>query len=164
MIRPLTTADLDAFMAIRLDSLKLNPEAFGAAFEEGLEREQTCISLSKKNEEDFILGYFEENQLKGIIGFMRESRQKKRHKAFVWGVFVYPDCRHKGIGQQLMQACLQRAEKLEGLEQINLSVTNRAGQARQLYERLGFQVWGTEVKSLKVKGEYLDEIHMVKML
>ena len=160
MIRTLNDKDLDDFLKIRMDSLRLQPEAFGASFSEKPDRRQTKADLKAKNAENFILGYFEAAQLIGMLGMIRFPRQKMRHKATIWGMFVYPEYRGKGIGRQLMEEAIKRAEQLEGLEKINLSVINVQQNALKLYQKLGFEAYGEEKNSLKVIGRHYHEIFM----
>ena len=80
MIRTLNDKDLDDFLEIRMDSLRLQPEAFGASFSEKPDRRQTRADLKAKNEENFILGYLVYN--KRLFGFIKnlalKSMEKKR--------------------------------------------------------------------------------------
>ncbi|MEM1321952.1 MAG: GNAT family protein [Bacteroidota bacterium] len=164
MLRILNHKDLDQFLQIRQDSLRFNPEAFGASATEKIDREQTRQNLKNNSEENFIFGYFEEQQLLGIAGFIRHQRAKARHKGFIWGVFVYPEQRGKGIGRALMLACLEKAQQIVGLEKINLSVMAVQRRALRLYQQLGFEIYGVEKGSRKVIGRYYDEVLMAKQL
>jgi len=164
MITALTANNTIAFIKIRQASLRLNPLAFGADPDTKIDRAATERDLSEKHEANFILGYFEEGELLGIVGFIRETRVKKRHKGWIWGMFVYPEHRGKGIGKALFAACIEKASLLEGLEKIMLSVTNSAPAALALYQHFGFQAYGTERNAMRWEGQYVDEIFMEKLL
>jgi RimJ/RimL family protein N-acetyltransferase len=60
----------------------------------------------------------------------------------------------------MMQAVIDRAVKLEGLEQIMISVAATQTAAIALYRALGFVPFGTEPRALKVNGRHIDEIYM----
>lgn len=162
MIRPLDSDDLDAFIQIRSDSLTQAPQAFGSDPRpvSAFDRTQTEKDLAAKNEKNFILGYFDEGVLQGIMGFALSDREKVRHRAFIWGVFVYPQYRGKGIGKALMEATLERAKGIEGLAKVVLSVTASAEAAKSLYESFGFKTYGLERDAMRWKGESLDELFM----
>ena len=164
MIRPLNENDLDEFIRIRLEGLQKDPAAFGAAYEDGVDRNKTYHNLKQKNEEDFILGYFDQDILLGIIGFFKNNRLKKKHKAMIWGMYVSKNARGKGIGRQLMEKCIQKAQQLKGLQKINLSVIHTQSNAIYLYQKLGFETYGKETASLLVDGQSYDEIFMSKVL
>lgn len=164
MIRALTVNDLDEFIRVRLQSLKLNPEAFSASYEDGLDPERTKADLAEKDEENFTLGCFDGLKLVGMVTFIRAKRRKLKHKGSIFGMFIDPACRGQGLGRQLMEACIAKVGLIKGVEVIQISVSNKAKAAQQLYTQLGFQVWGREPKSMKVGEEYLDEIFMYKEL
>lgn len=166
MIRALNENDVTAFIKIRSDGLRLSPRSFGADPVPQIEMDvkTTQKDLKAKNESNFILGYFEKEELAGMLGFIRHQRMKTRHSAFIWGVFVYPAHRGKGIGKALLTACLNRASQLEGLEKVTLSVTHVSLAAMHLYEQMGFEPYARENNALKWEGESLDEIFMEKRL
>ena len=160
MIKNLNKNDLDEFIRLRMAGLKSDPEAFGAAFEEGIDREKTLRDLKAKNEENFILGYFEQDELLGMVGFVRKWRIKARHIGFIWGMYVAENARGKGIGKKLMEACISQAESLPGLEKITLEVTETQMAAKKLYEDMGFVIYGIEKNSMHVNGKSIVSFHM----
>lgn len=160
MLRPLNHLDLDEFIHIRLESLKNDPLAFGAAFEEEVDRRVTAKRFALHNAENFILGYWEGEELAGVVGFVRHTRPKIKHKGFIWGMYVDSSLRGKGIGKQLLVACLEKAKQIEGLQKISLSVTHSQTPALRLYQQLGFQEYGRERNSMLVDETSCDEIFM----
>ena len=164
MIRELTERELDEFLKVRTDSLKLNPNSFGSDPNLKIDKEKTRVDLKSKNEENFILGYYNHDQMIGLVGFIRESGIKKKHKGFIWGVFVYPEFRGKGIGKELLKACLTKIAELNGIVKVVLTVTHTSTEAIALYKRLGFNQFGIEKNSMKWKGVSIDEIYMEKIM
>ena len=160
MIRTLNIDDLDAFIKIREDSLRIDPRSFGGDSNKPIDREFTAERMREKNDEDFILGYFLGGEILGLAGFLREKGNKHRHKGFVWGVFVYPEHRRKGIANQLMLALIDKARKIEGLQKIKLSAYLVSAASIELYEKLGFKTYGTERNAAHYEGEILDEVVM----
>ena len=47
------------------------------------------------------------------------------------------------------------------LQLVHLAVSEIATDARNLYDRLGFQEWGREPRALFSAGRFADESHMV---
>ena len=86
-----------------------------------------------------------------MVGLRRESHAKLRHRVYVWGMFVSEEARSAGIGRRLMQAAIAISREL-GVDWIDLSVTDEAGPAIEMYQSLGFFEWGTEEDALKVLG------------
>lgn len=89
---------------------------------------------------------------------------KTRHKGRIWGVYVTPSERAHGVGRRLLQALLERAGEIEGLEQIMLSVTETQSAALALYRSLGFESFGHEPRALKIGDRAIDEEYMVLRL
>ena len=164
MIRPLNEKDLEQSIKIRRDSLTSYSMSFGADPKKPIDRAKTFEDLKAKNEENFILGFFDNGTLIGTLGFVRYSNPKTRHKAFIWGVFVYPEYWGKKIGSLLLEECISKAERIEGLEKIILGASHISDAAIALYRKFGFEVYGRERKAMIVEGEYIDEILYEKYL
>ena len=98
------------------------------------------------------------------MGIYRDRHLKARHKAHVWGMYVVPDHRRQGVGVALLEAILHHARMLRGVTWVHLSVSSAAPEARLLYERLGFEIWGTEPAALRHDGETVVEHHMALCL
>nr|WP_220185894.1 GNAT family protein [Paenactinomyces guangxiensis] len=152
-------SDAEIYREIRLRSLQENPEAFLTTYE--IEREKP-IETTRQNLQHtdfkFTLGCFTDNdELVGIVTFVRESKPKITHKGYVFGMYVVPEFRGKRVGYRLISELLQRAKKCAGLEQIHLTVVANNIAAKKLYESVGFTRYGTECNALKMNGQYWDE-------
>jgi ribosomal protein S18 acetylase RimI-like enzyme len=110
---------------------------------------------------DFNLGAFEDGYLAGTATFIRETGLKERHKGRIYGVYVSPAERGKGIGRALLADLLETARQDSPLEQILLAVATSQTAAKRLYRDLGFEPYGTEPNALKVGSGYVDEDHMI---
>jgi ribosomal protein S18 acetylase RimI-like enzyme len=163
-IRVLEPADWEAYRAIRLEALANAPEAFAADLEEQRRLAPEDWANRLRGADSFVLGAFENDRIVGMVGFVRQRGPKLRHKGTVWGMYVSPGCRGKGAGRLLMQELIERARRLDGLEQLTLTVVSDNAPARQLYLSLGFQVYGREPRALKVGERYLDEELMILLL
>ncbi len=49
-----------------------------------------------------MFGAYAEGTIVGMAGLRRQVGQKDSHKAYVWGMYVQPDCRGTGIGSALL--------------------------------------------------------------
>ena len=76
----------------------------------------------------------------------------------LWGVYVHPDARRLGAATAVLQAAIAHARTC--VLQLHLSVTT-TGSALGLYRKLGFAIYGTEPRALRVGDRYLDEHLMV---
>jgi ribosomal protein S18 acetylase RimI-like enzyme len=163
-IRLLNSADFSMFWPVRLLALQESPHAFGASYEESLAMsEQEAVSRLSPKDGGFILGAFAD-QLVGIAGLARQPGIKVRHKATIWGVYVVPTARGRGIARLLFEDLLARCQAVEGLEEVVLSVVTTNQAAKELYLSLGFEVYGLEKRALKVDNEYFDEELMTRAI
>lgn len=160
-IRVLSETDVNAYRALRLEMLRGEPGAFGRSAEEfGARRLQRVAEQLRPGPERFTLGAFEGERLLGVATFVREAGLKTRHKGNVYGVYVTPAARGRGLAGQLLAELIGRARQLPGLAVLMLAVSEPQAAARALYARLGFTVWGREPDALRVGGEAIPELHL----
>ncbi|WP_168708631.1 GNAT family N-acetyltransferase [Hydrogenophaga sp. PAMC20947] len=163
-VQRLVPAHAAVYQALRLRGLKEHPEAFTSSHEEDLARPldaaEARLTDSPALPHDAFFGGWRSNQLIGVVGMQGRYRQKERHTATVVGLFVVAEARGLGVGDALMQALLRHARHCSALRQLDLTVTAGNDPARQLYERLGFCVWGVYPDAVCVNGVYADKVHL----
>ena len=169
LIRILTEEDLDALWSIRLRSLQENPEAFGSTVDETLQRGKESLRqrLRQPHAATCFLGAFadeQDEQLVGIVAYVRESGTKGQHKGYIVSMYVTREQRGRGIGAALLAEAIALAREAPGLDQLLLAVVTVNTAARQLYHSLGFEVYGLEPRALKQGDQYWDEELMILRL
>ncbi|WP_400245806.1 N-acetyltransferase family protein [Niallia sp. JL1B1071] len=163
-IRQLHLHDAKAYFALRLEALKTNPEAFGSSYEEEKDYSISRTENRLTDPTSFVFGAFAENNLVGVLTLMKDTKQKMSHRGHLYAAYVTPLHRGKGVGKQLVQIAINKAQKLQEIEQLYLEVVSDNIQAKKLYESLGFETYGMDRKALKVSGKYYDETLMVLYL
>ena len=93
----------------------------------------------------------------GCIGWYRDRGVKVSHKSHVWGMYVTPRHRRKGIAYALVTELIARAKSNTGVTQIELFVAAGNTSATCLYESVGFERVAVHPNSLFVDGRYIDE-------
>jgi ribosomal protein S18 acetylase RimI-like enzyme len=165
-IRLLTPDDAEAFWHLRLEALRNDSASFADSAEEHLATTvETARERLVKNDpvSNFVVGIFEDGKLAATAGFYRYAHNKERHKGHIWGVYVRPESRGKGVASALMKEIVRRARAIGGLEQITL-VASASLPAQRLYKALGFESYGIERHSLKIGDQYVDDVLMVLWL
>ncbi|WBL15960.1 GNAT family N-acetyltransferase [Sutcliffiella sp. NC1] len=165
-VRKLVSVDAATYWNLRLEALKQNPEAFASSYEEALQKEnpieQVQQNLTAKG--SYTFGAFIENKLVGMVTLVQEKAIKLSHRANIFAMYVSPTARGTGVAKALIQTAIDEAKTLDGVIKINLTVVASNESAKRLYNSVGFQVYGTEKKALKVNETYYDEEHMVLFL
>ncbi len=166
MIRPLTPADVEAFIALRHEAFVTDPLSWDYEPGTPIESEVWAPRLQEVPGVAFVLGFFLTEglaapKLAGLVGFTRFEKAKRRHRATLWGVYVSPAARGRGVAAQLLTETLRRARQLAGLERVILTVSNHAQAAIRLYEKAGFVRFGCEPGAARTGKTSMDEIYML---
>ncbi|RON09445.1 GNAT family N-acetyltransferase [Pseudomonas brassicacearum] len=153
-----------AYRALMLEAYDRHPQAFTSSV-----RERAVMPLSwwesrLSSPLDLLLGAFEKGELVGIVGLAFEAREKARHKATLFGMYVSGTVRQRGLGYELVQALFEEARGRPGLKLIQLTVTAGNDAAFKLYQRCGFVQFGLEPLAVRVGEDYFDKIHMWREL
>ncbi len=151
-IRLLTPNDWQVWQHIRLQGLQNNPEAFGSSYEE--ECNQSQDELKSYLEKNAVFASFVGEELVGCAGFYTLDKFKKKHIGFLYGIYVSPEHRGKGIADQLLRVVVGHAKSL--VLQLHLTCVTTQSSAFYLYKKHGFRAFGTEPRSLKIKDQYVD--------
>lgn len=165
VIRAVTARDAAEIRALRLEALRDSPRAFATSVEE--EEARTLEETAARIEPGpgfVVLGAFDDGRPVGMVGLRREDHAKERHKATLWGMYVTPAARGRGVARALVQELLERAAAMPGVRQVNLGVAADNEPARRLYEAFGFEAFGLERSALVVDGEDVDELYMVRVV
>ncbi|SFI32483.1 Protein N-acetyltransferase, RimJ/RimL family [Bosea sp. OK403] len=155
-IRPLDAADAQAYRALRLQALLQAPEAFGASYAEEAARPLAAfIERITPAPPSLVFGAFADTELVGVAGFLTGISEKSRHRGTLWGVYLAPAWRGRGVARALVEAVVQHAAQHVLVLQARAVTTNSV--ALRLYERLGFRPYGIESKALRIDGAFFDE-------
>jgi ribosomal protein S18 acetylase RimI-like enzyme len=156
-VRDLGEGDAADYWALRLRGFRDDPESFGSSYDELAHRPVAEAAHDLRiGEADFVLGAFAP-ELVGIAGLRREPRRKRSHRATLWGMYVSPEARGRGIGRALVDEIVRRARAATGLEQIILTVMAHNQAAIALYRAAGFESYGHATRAMLLGDRAFDE-------
>jgi ribosomal protein S18 acetylase RimI-like enzyme len=166
-IRRLAPPDAPAYRDLMLEAYERHPDAFTSSA-----GERAALPLSwwearldpSPAAGQLVLGAFDGERLAGAAGLSFESREKSRHKASLFGMYVAPAARQGGFGRRLVEAVLDHAARRDGVRLVQLTVTQGNAAAQALYEQCGFTTFGVEPCAIALDGVFLSKIHMWRAL
>jgi RimJ/RimL family protein N-acetyltransferase len=159
-IRRLLPADAVFYREIRLEALRLAPEAFSSDL--ARENAEPANWFATRLEVAVVFGAFAGRDLVGTAGYFACEGRKEAHKGVLWGMYVRPHARRAGIGRRLVEAVIDHAR--HHVELLQLKVVSGNEGARHLYSTLGFVEYGNEKNAIKEEGRYWDDVLMSKPL
>ena len=151
------------YRALMLEAYELHPEVFTSSVGE---RAALPISwwegrLSQDTEAvELVVGSFRNHELVGVAGLSFESREKVRHKATLFGMYVPSRARGHGVGAKLVLAALAEARLRPGIRLVQLTVTHGNRSAEALYKKYGFVQFGLEPLAVAIGNEFVSKVHM----
>ncbi|WP_413721510.1 N-acetyltransferase family protein [Sodalis sp. RH24] len=155
-VRRVTRNHVGDFRYVRLEALRLYPEAFGASFAD--ESQKPDEFFAERLLLNTVFGGFDlHNRLQGIIGISFSTVPKLSHVATFWGMYVRAELRGSGLSRALLAAALQAVGTVRTVK-LSVVSTNRPAQA--LYRSVGFKEWATDTAALCVDGVFHDELLM----
>lgn len=159
-IRKLAVQDASLLITLRREALETEPVAFISSPTDDLMLQGESVhTLLATSDTHATYGAFKLHTLVGMVGLVRLTKVKQRHKAMVVGMYVQAACRGHRIGRALLDAVIQQARSWS-IDQLQLSVTETALPAKHLYESAGFREWGTEPRAVHWGDKFFCEHHL----
>jgi len=153
-VRQAVLRDAHAVRVLRLEGLLLNPEAFGSDYEREVIQPVTKWEERLSPQPNNVVFVAESStELVGMCGVFRSELVKIKHSASIYGVYVRPDWRGRGLGVRLIVASLGWARQ-NGLKIVKLAVVSSNAAAIRGYQKAGFREYGLEPAALFYAGMY----------
>ena len=166
-IRRLVPSDAVAYRELMLEAYEQHPDAFTSSRSERAALAgswwESRLAVAETAGE-VVLGAFENGQLAGVAGVAFEPREKARHKATLFGMYVPAAYRQRGLGRALVVAALALAKSRAGVIVVQLTVTHGNRSAQALYEQCGFVQFGLEPLAVAIGSTFVSKAHMWRRL
>lgn len=163
IIRRLVPADVLAYRPLMLEAYETHPDAFTSSVSERAALPVQWWESRLRDEptaREMVVGAFEGNALVGVAGLSFEQREKAKHKATLFGMYVTATRRQRGIGRRLVSEILAQAKRRPETRLVQLTVTDGNAVAESLYASCGFVRFGVEPFAIAVEGRFLSKVHM----
>jgi ribosomal protein S18 acetylase RimI-like enzyme len=164
-LRNIEPAQQDQYRRLRLEAVRAVPNAYSSGYETeaGAKARKYREGLAG-SADNYLLGAWDDDTLAGVVGFVREVDPPRNHIGLVWGLYVRPSYRGRGVGRRLLEAVRDRARALPGMHHLVVTVVSDNQRAADFYRSVGFAPWGTEPAALRVDDVYHDETHLLLAL
>lgn len=161
--RKLIATESTNYRSIRLECLQQFPEYFGSTFEE--ENAQAELIFEKyiieENPDHFMTGAFDADNLIGICGFDRQTRNKTMHRGEIVQMYVKAEYANKKVGYNLLIKTITHAFTNSEIDQVTLSFVEGNTSAKKLYENIGFISYGKIERYFKLGNSYSNQCFMI---
>ncbi len=133
--------------------------AFADEWPEALEQQEQMLGAILEDPSSFVALACMDGEIIGVVELTGNRLRRTAHVANI-GMSVHSQHRRRGVGQQLLEYGLVRAQKMR-LRKIKLSVFSQNRAAIALYQKAGFRNVGRWVDELLLNdGSYDDLIQM----
>jgi ribosomal protein S18 acetylase RimI-like enzyme len=161
IVRRFTSTEAGIWRSIRIDALRDAPEAFGQTAEHA--EQQPLSDFESTVSGPFPpFAAFDGDKVIGTAGFYILGGPKMSHRGVLWGMYVPPAHRRRGVGRKLVTAIIDHACGL--VDQIHLHVVTANAAAYGFYRSMGFVTYGVEPRALRHDGRDYDEAMMALLL
>jgi RimJ/RimL family protein N-acetyltransferase len=137
-IRKLEENDWHIFSEVRLLALRTDPKVFGSTHEREAGFSEAEWRSQLTNRDTGIFAVFDENGPVGMTGVAVDRDDPSRKTALLWGSWLSPDARGKGLSRLLYEARLSWARNQPGVEQIIVSHRESNVASKFANQRFGF--------------------------
>ena len=156
-IRQLTEDDWRLFSEVRLKALQTDPQVFGSNYELESKYSETDWRDRLRAKDLAVFLLFADETPIGITGVGVSRADPTRRTAFLWGSWLEPEFRRRGISDLMYKTRLDWARNQPGIEKI--VVSHRASNVASKYanQKHGFVFTHTDEKTW-TDGATEDEV------
>ena len=155
--------DAASYRKLMLEAYELAPESFTSSVAEGRSRPDSWWSArvaDVPSATEIVVGTFVDGSLIGVAGLSFEQRERTRHKAKLFGMYVQEHGRGRGLGSLLVREVLRQAKLRPNITVVQLTVSEGNVLAIRLYRSCGFMDFGMEPFAVRFGSRFISKIHM----
>ena len=156
-IRQIDEKDWENFRSIRLKALRSDPEVFGSNYEkESAKSDDDWIEwVNRENGRIFLI--YDGSKLIGMTGIYFGDGAEDRETAFLWGSWLEPEYRRKGISKQMYEMRIAAAKQEPEIKKVVVSHRESNLASRFANRKHGFKLTNRKEKVWS-DGKVEDEI------
>lgn len=144
-IRELTPDEWQTYKALRLEALENDPQAFVTTHAEAMAKsEEDWKRRLVATTSPLTLKLFAllDGEAVGMMGLWQDAKKARLGNVDVFGVYVTPTHRGRGISKKLLLELIDRVKTESSIKKILLAVHHGQIPAERLYKSVGFIKYG----------------------
>jgi len=120
-IRKLEESEWQTLADIRLRALKSDPSVFGSNYAAEAQRTESDWRQRLNNDDSAIFVVFDGDRPVGMTAISVDRDDPAKKTAMLWGSWLEPDCRRKGISEIMYRARIEWAREHPTVERVIVS-------------------------------------------
>ncbi|MEM7525141.1 MAG: GNAT family N-acetyltransferase [Pseudomonadota bacterium] len=160
-IRRLEVEDLASFKHLRLEALRLEPEAFASSLADA--ERLSDAEWAARLTENAVFGAFAADDLIGMMALIPSPFRKMAHRATIGMVYLAAPARGGGVASALLQSLTAHA-RAESVRQLELMCSSENAAAISFYRREGFSEMGRIPGGYVHEGREIDDLLMYRRI
>ena len=159
----ITSKNWREFKDIRLQALKLDPQAFGDSYNVLIKKDNNFFFVLLSSRSQVLYGAYDELRVIGTGSIKYAKALKFNHIAHLSGIYVMKEFRGRGVGKLLFEALIRIAFSNLRIKKLKLIVNMSQKGAIALYKSFKFKKIGDLKEEFNIDGTfhdaYLMELH-----
>jgi RimJ/RimL family protein N-acetyltransferase len=138
-IRPFKPEEWDAYKTIRLKALDTDPRSFGESLSEAKAKPDDHYKERVSNPNGALFGIFHNADLIGVTGIVVDKDDPSGATAKLWGSWLEPSWRGKGLSRKMYEARINWAKAQPGVKRVIVSHRKSNNISKKANQRWGFK-------------------------
>lgn len=129
----------------------------------GVEQQKKLIqNMRERKNSTILIAENSKKELDGYLFAMGGNAKRNKHSVYIV-IGILEKSRGQGVGTLLFQS-MEKWAKANGIQRLELTVITENKVAIALYNKMGFEIEGTKINSLKINDKFVDEYYMAKII
>lgn len=138
-IRPFAAHEWQSYKTIRLLALDTDPRFFGESLDEARAKPDESWQAHLDDPGRVVFGIFHHNELIGMTGIVIDKEEPSGQTAKLWGSWLAPEWRGKGLSRKMYETRLAWAKAQPGVKRVIVSHRKSNAVSKRANQRWGFK-------------------------
>jgi RimJ/RimL family protein N-acetyltransferase len=137
-VRPFTPDEWQMYKAVRLKALETDPKFFGESFDDARAKPDENYQTHLLSADGAVFGVFRHGDVIGMTGVVLDKEDAKGETAKLWGSWLEPKWRGKGLARKMYETRLNWAKAHPKVKRVTVSHRKSNAVSKRANQRWGF--------------------------